>query len=134
MEKKFKIDFTESNVQDSVVYILVAEFNLKPNILKAQIEGDGTGVMLLSIEGDGDNIAKAQKRFADLGLSVRELENHITRDHDKCFSCGACVSICPTKSFSYDSVTWEVHVDTDKCIACGACVNACSVRALSLIL
>ncbi len=134
MEKKFKIEFTESNVQDSVVYILVAEFNLKPNILKAQIEGDGTGVMLVSIEGEEADMVKAVERLKGIGLLVNELSNHITRNHDKCFSCGACVSICPTNSFTYDPVTWEVHVNTDKCIACGACVNACSVRALSLIL
>ena len=46
MDKKFKIEFDEANVQDSVSYILVTEFDLKPNVLKAEISGDGRGVSL----------------------------------------------------------------------------------------
>ena len=52
MAKKFKIEFDEANVQDSVSYILVTEFDLKPNVLKAEISGDGSGVMIHAHEGE----------------------------------------------------------------------------------
>ena len=65
MDRKFKIDFTEANVQDSVAYILVREFDLKPNILKAEIDGDGTGVMVLGLAGDDEKLEKATKRLEE---------------------------------------------------------------------
>ena len=52
IEKKFRIDFDESNVLESVTYTLVSEFNLKPNVLRADIGGDGHGFMLLSLVGE----------------------------------------------------------------------------------
>jgi len=132
MDRKFKIDFTEANVQDSVAYILVREFDLKPNILKAEIDGDGTGVMVLGLAGDDEKLEKATKRLEEEGFRVKELLKRIDRDEDLCFDCGACVSICPTGVFSHDPVTWKVVLDTNKCIACRSCVNACARHALSV--
>ncbi len=132
MEKKFRIDFTESNVQDSVAYILVSEFDLRPNVLKAEISGDGSGVMVLSLDGDEEKLGKAQKRLEEAGFTVRELVKRIYRDDDLCWHCGECVSICPTGCISMDPKTYLVSIDDSKCIACGACVNACSVHALNV--
>ena len=42
VEKKFRIDFDESNVLDSVTYTLVSEFNLKPNVLRPTSAGTAT--------------------------------------------------------------------------------------------
>ena len=132
MDRKFKIDFTEANVQDSVAYILVREFDLKPNILKAEIDGDGTGVMVLGLTGDDEKLEKATKRLEEEGFIVKELLKRIDRDEELCFDCGACVSICPTGVFSHDPVTRKVVLDTNKCIACRSCVNACARHALSV--
>ena len=37
MEAKYRIDFDEGNVLESVTYTLVSEYDLKPNILRADI-------------------------------------------------------------------------------------------------
>ncbi|AMK13573.1 ferredoxin [methanogenic archaeon mixed culture ISO4-G1] len=132
MEKKFKILFEEGNVQKSVAYTLVSEFDLKPNVLKAVIDGDGSGVMILSLEGDEQKLDRAAERLREEGFDVTEMDKRISRDEELCFSCGACVSICPVMCFSYDPETWEVNIDNSKCIACGACVNSCARHALSL--
>jgi len=131
MERKFKIEFDEANVQDSVAYILVSEFDLKPNVLKAEISGDGSGVMILSLVGDEEKLIAAENRLREAGFTV-SLTKHITRDEDLCWHCGACVSICPAYCFSSDKETFEIVIDSSKCIACSACVNACSVHALKL--
>ena len=131
MEKKFKIEFDEANVQDSVAYILVTEFDLKPNVLKAEISGDGSGVMILSLDGDEAKLEAAEKRLKEAGFNV-SITKRIECDESLCWDCGACVSICPAYCFSHDKDTMEVVLDNSKCIACGACVNACSVHALSL--
>jgi NAD-dependent dihydropyrimidine dehydrogenase PreA subunit len=131
MDKKFKIEFDEANVQDSVAYILVTEFDLKPNVLKAEISGDGSGVMILALEGDEAKLEAAEKRLKEAGFNVSTTKR-IERDEDLCWDCGACVSLCPAYCFSHDKETMKVVLDNSKCIACGACVNSCSVHALRL--
>ncbi len=132
MRRKIRVDFDEMNVQESVTYILATEFALKPNIVKAQINDDSSGLMIFIVDGEPDVLDRAMKRLKSMGFGVRDLEKHITRDKASCWSCGACISICPTKSFTYDPVTWEVHLDIDTCIACGSCINCCPVKALKL--
>ena len=75
---------------------------------------------------------RAADRLREEGFDVTEMDKRISRDEGLCFSCGACVSICPVMCFSYDPETWEVNIDNSKCIACGACVNSCARHALSL--
>lgn len=132
MERKFRIDFDESNVLDSVTYTLVSEFDLKPNVLRADIGGDGSGFMLVSIVGDRDDIVRGMTHLRERGFGVRELSGHIFHDYDRCWGCGACVSLCPTRSIYYEKDTMEIRLNSGTCIACGSCINACSVKAIQL--
>ena len=132
MMDRIKIEFDEMNVQESVTYILSTEYGLKPNVLKAEIKDDSSGIMILALEGGQQRIEEAVSGLRKRGFTVSSLERHILRDKGRCFSCGACLSLCPTHSFSYDPVTWEVHLDIDTCIACGSCVTGCPVKALRL--
>ena len=131
MEAKYRIDFNESNVLESVTYTLVSDYNLKPNVLRADIGGDGSGFMLLSVKGDCDDVILGMNYLRELGFQVRELSGHISHDSDRCWSCGACVSLCPTRSIYHDE-NMDVKLNTRTCIACGACINACSVKAIQL--
>lgn len=131
MEAKYRIDFNESNVLESVTYTLVSDYNLKPNVLRADIGGDGSGFMLLSVKGDCDDVILGMNYLRELGFQVRELSGHISHDYDRCWSCGACVSLCPTRSI-YHNENMDVKLNTRTCIACGACINACSVKAIQL--
>lgn len=132
MDRKYKIEFDDTNVQQSVAYILVTEFDLKPNVLKAEIEGDGSGVMILALEGEDSKLKAAENRLREEGFTITEMAKRISRDEDKCWNCGACISICPVMCFELDPKTWELKLDNSKCISCGSCINACSVHALSL--
>ena len=132
IEKKFRIDFDESNVLESVTYTLVSEFNLKPNVLRADIGGDGHGFMLLSLVGEKDDMVAGIEHIRGQGFKVKELNGHIFHDYDRCWSCGACVSLCPTRSIYCVPETQEVRLNTETCIACGSCINACSVKAIQL--
>jgi NAD-dependent dihydropyrimidine dehydrogenase PreA subunit len=134
MEQKYKFKFSENNIQDSVAYTLVTKFNIEPNILRAEIE-DGGGVLILKLKGEESSIKAAIKYLTESGgIEINELDKHISRDKQKCFSCGSCVSVCPTKSFTYDPVTYEVHLNIDTCIACGSCLTACPTKAVTLSL
>lgn len=133
MERKFKVTYNESNVQGSVAYVLVKEFDLTPNVLKANITDDGCGVMILSVSGDEETINKGMARVEECGYNVEPMVNHIHKEEAKCWECGACVAVCPTKSITVDK-DFHIIVDYNTCIACGSCVDACSVKALRLVI
>jgi NAD-dependent dihydropyrimidine dehydrogenase PreA subunit len=131
VKKKYKFKFSENNILDSVAYLLVSKYNIEPSILRAEVEDDG-GTLILELKGDSAKIESAVKYLGEEGIGVTLLADHIYRDKKKCYSCGECLSICPTKSFTVDPVTAEIHLNIDTCIACGSCLTACPTHAVTM--
>jgi len=133
IDKKYKMKFTDATLQDSVAYTLVSRFNIEPSILRAEIEGSG-GILILKMKGEDSKVNKAIDFFAEQGIETTELGDHILRDDVKCYDCGSCVSVCPTRSLYHDPVTFEVELKIQTCVACGACISACPTNAIKLTL
>ena len=134
MDRKYKFTFPERNVQDSIVFSMVSEFKIEPSILRAAIDDDGCGILILRLKGPDELVEKALKYAEDQDVEIDELGDHIMRDEQRCFNCGSCVSVCPTKAFTMDLDSFEVKLDIDKCVACGSCLSACSAHAVTLTL
>ena len=134
MDKKYKFTFLERNVQDSIVFSMVSEFKIEPSILRAAIDDDGCGILILRLKGPDELVEKALRYAEDQDVEIDELGDHIMRDEQRCFNCGSCVSVCPTKAFTVDPDTYEVKLNIDKCVACGSCLSACSAHAVTLTL
>ena len=134
MDKKYKFTFLERNVQDSIVFSMVSEFKIEPSILRAAIDDDGCGILILRLKGPDELVEKALRYAEDQDVEIDELGDHIMRDEQRCFNCGSCVSVCPTKAFTMDLDSFEVKLDIDKCVACGSCLSACSAHAVTLTL
>ena len=134
MDRRYRFSFPSSNVEDSIVFSMVSEFRVEPSILRAGIDEDGCGVLILRLKGDDELVEKALKYAEESGVDIDELGDHIIRDEERCFSCGACVSVCPTKAFSVDPETYQVKLNIEKCVACGSCLSACSTHAVTLTL
>ena len=62
-----------------------------------------------------------------LGLISKFAVNKIYIDADKCVSCGACASKCPTGSIDYKQKT----VDNETCVKCLKCLGKCPKSAIS---
>ncbi|KXK48242.1 MAG: Electron transport complex subunit RsxB [Anaerolineae bacterium] len=52
-------------------------------------------------------------------------------DQDLCYSCGACVAVCPPDALFLRDI--RLTVDQATCTDCNRCVAMCPVHALSLI-
>ncbi len=133
MQGKFKLIFSEHDAQESITYVLVKKFQIEPNILKAEMDDTG-GIMVLNMKGEEDDLRNAIVYLEDQNVKVVKLSKHITRDEDRCFDCGSCVSVCLSRAFTIDPDTWEVNLNYDKCVACGSCLTACPTHAVTLIL
>lgn len=134
MDRKYRFIFPEDNVQDSIVYSIVTECKIEPSILRAGIDEDGCGVLILRLKGDEERIERALSIAESNGVIINELGDHIMRDEKVCYSCGSCVSVCPTKAFTLDPETFEVKLNIEKCVACGSCLSACPTHAVTLTL
>ena len=130
-EKKYTLRFSGSNLHESVSYLLVSKFNIKPNFLRANIDGSG-GRMILSMNGRDVDIENAIAHLRSVGIDVELMDNYVKRDENRCIDCGSCVSLCPTFAFELDLKTYDVVLNTGKCVACGFCISACPTHAISL--
>ncbi len=65
------------------------------------------------------------------GVKVQEIISTLAFDFDRCTSCGACVSPCPTGAIT-QKADWTIEFDDKKCIRCKVCVDACPVRVISI--
>lgn len=120
---------TEISVKP-IVYRLVKDFDLVVNIVKADVNPQREGTMILEVIGDQSE--KGLTYLRDLGVSVHNLEQEIVRNEDKCVMCGVCTGICPTGALSMERPSMEVHFDGEQCVFCQLCTKVCPMRAMEV--
>lgn len=132
INKKIILDYTETTVREPIVYMLVKEFDLVPNILKAAINPDQEGHMWLGLTGTADNYEKAVQRLQEMGIGVQFLADRVNWDKDTCTQCGACTAVCPSQALSLQRPDMTLKFCPDKCVVCQMCIEACPVNAVHM--
>lgn len=117
-------------VQEPVIYLLVKDYDLKINILKARILPREGGRLVVEMSGSKDRLEGAMAYLASLGIDVKALIREIIVDPDRCLHCTACVPICPTGAMELDPDSLEVSLNHDKCVVCESCIPVCPYRAI----
>jgi ferredoxin len=130
--KKIVLRFPRRLVERPIIYRLVKDYDLEFNILKASISPEEEGLLVLELKGNRDEYDKGIEFLMKTGVRIQSLSQDVTRNEEKCTSCGACITVCPTRAFSIDPKTRLVLFDNDKCIACGACLAACPPHAMEV--
>jgi len=71
--------------------------------------------------------------FREKGVIVT-VQKLIEVDTERCFECGACLSLCPVSAITLKE-DFSVVFDKEKCIGspCGLCVDACPARAIRFV-
>ena len=116
-------------VREPLIASVILETSALVNIERASIDAVSGEIVL---EVSPEKCREVKEAFETRGVEVVLLEMPVIRDEDECIHCGACVSVCPTRTFRFDD--WLVVADSGKCIQCGACVTGCPQRALRLVL
>jgi ferredoxin len=88
--------------------------------------------MVVELTGEQKNYDKGVQYLIDCGVRIQSLSQDVTRNEERCTSCGACVTVCPAGAFDHEPSTMIVRFNNAKCVACGLCIKACPPRAMEL--
>ena len=124
---KILLKFSESLVGKPITSEIILKHNVPINIITANVTSKG-GEFLAEIPDEA--LEKVVKAFRQRGLIVT-LPKLIEIDENECFSCGACITICPVEALGFDSA-FSLVFDKEKCLGstCNACVDACPAKAI----
>lgn len=126
------LHFPKDMVAKPIVYRLVKDYDLEFNILKAEVNPEEEGVMVLELAGSDEGYKKGIEYLKKEGLTVELLSRDISLDKTKCVDCSICIPLCPTEALVKDNQTQEVEFVKEKCIACGMCLRACPYGAIKI--
>lgn len=113
-----------------IIYRLVKDYDLVVNILRANVNPQKEGVMVLAVTGE--KCDQGVKYLEDRGVEVQALDQAIRRNEYRCTMCGACTAVCPTGALHVVRPSAEVHFDEDKCVVCQLCTLACPMKAMEV--
>jgi ferredoxin len=130
----FVLKFPKENLDQPIICKLVKEHDVEFNILKADINMQQEGLMVLELIGHKANVEDGLRYLKSVGVQVEKVAASIRRDEDKCFQCGACTGICSTGALSISRPDMAVPFEPEKCSGCGLCVAVCPVRAMVVCL
>ncbi|MDZ4655829.1 MAG: NIL domain-containing protein [Coriobacteriia bacterium] len=129
--KRFDLTFPPRQATKPVTYHLVKDYDLVPNILRAQIQPGQEGRMLLELTGRKEDFEAGVAFLEREGIIVQPAATDIRLDEDACVLCGLCTAVCRPGALTLDK-DGELHFDKDECVYCEACVVACPRRAMTL--
>lgn len=132
--KRLVIDFPPHLIDQPVTYQLITEYQLKVNILRANITPREWGRLVIEASGKAKDLDAGLKYASDLGVEIKPLAHEVRWREDRCIECTACVSICPTGALSVSRLEMRVTFDHEKCIACELCVPTCPYEAMAIVL
>lgn len=132
MKQRVVCYFSASQVEQPVISTLVRKYDLTVNILKADINPQKEGYLVMELSGEKNDFEAGVDYLRDVGVQVESLSQTVIWHEDQCTQCGACASFCPTGSLAVERETMEVSFDNDKCVVCGMCLDCCPTRAVEL--
>lgn len=131
-KKRIVLTFPPELVDQPIIYRLVKDYDLVPNILRAQVTPKEEGKMVLELEGGKEGINKGLKYLEDIKVDVQPLAKDIKLDEQECTSCGACIAVCSPKALSMNKESWKLEFDRNRCLLCGLCVPACPLGVIQV--
>ena len=67
-----RLDYPRAQVTQPLLYHLIQEHRLIPNIRRANIDSQSGGWIILQLEGDADDLRAGQEYLEHLGIHVTE--------------------------------------------------------------
>jgi ferredoxin len=122
--------FSEEIAGQPITSEIILALKVPINIVAANVNSKGGEVLA---EVPDAALEKVVGAYRAKGVTV-SLPKLIEVDSDKCFSCGACVALCPVEAITL-AEDCSIVFDKEKCVGstCSACVEACPARAIKSV-
>jgi ferredoxin len=134
VKQKLVLRFPANLVEQPFIYYLVKDFNLKVNILRADINPKKEGRLVMELSGEEESYRRALDWLQQSGLAIINLKQQIIWQEERCTHCGACCVICPTGALTISRPDMIVSFNEEKCVVCEICLRACPARAVEMLL
>ncbi len=128
MIKKLILSFPVDATDRSLTYELVKVYDIKINILKAEIEAGKSGKLLVELEADENKLNEGIRYLAENGVTVSALSSKISYDETRCINCGNCASACFSHALTIAAPDWKLKFNPEKCIVCKLCLKSCPLK------
>jgi ferredoxin len=124
------LKFSEKLVGQPITAEIILEYKVPINIITARVDSKG-GEVLAEIPDEA--LETVIKAFRQRGVTVT-LPKLVEVDKERCFDCGACISLCPVEAITL-AEDYSVNFDKEKCVGntCSACVEACPAGAIKSV-
>jgi len=127
---RVKLIYSHKVVEKPVLAQIILKTGLPVNILEAKVNAQ-KGELVVSIPASGRKLEEIFAMFKEAGVQVQKFTKVLQIDYERCTSCGACISPCPTNALWFGP-NWTLEFDEEKCVACRTCVAACPVKAIEM--
>jgi len=127
-KKRYVLKFPPQSGDKPLSYHLVRDFDIRINILKAEVRPGKTGSLVLELEGTAENLKNGIAYLEENQVSCEPLNKKISWNQARCIHCGNCTAVCFAGALEMDHQKWELQFDSEKCIVCELCVPACPLN------
>lgn len=128
MIKKVVLSFPVDATDRSLTYDLVKLYDIKINILKAEIQAGKSGNLLVELEAEADKLEEGIQYLIRNGVSVSPVSSKVSYDETRCIHCGNCASACFSHALTIGAPDWKLNFNPEKCIACKLCLKSCPLK------
>ena len=132
MTQKIILTFPSEVSGDPIIYELIRAYDIKVNILKAEIQPGQIGSLLVELDAEDDRVEQAKAFFTSRGIAINPVASRISYDDTRCIHCGNCASACFAGALRIAPPDWHLHFDPEKCIACKLCLKSCPLKLFSI--
>lgn len=132
MKQKYLFTFPAAVSSQPITYLLIKEFDIKINILRAEYSLGREGHLLMELDAEEGSIEKALMFLGAKGIEYQGIEKRLSFNEKACIDCGSCTAVCFSNALSIKAPEWRLIFKPDLCIACGLCVKACPLQLITL--
>jgi len=128
IKKRYILNFPPESSDKPLSYYLVKDYDIRINILKAEVYPGKRGSLLLEMQGEKENIQKGVEYLTRQNITCDPIDKRIHFQEEKCIDCGNCTAVCFAGALTFDKTTWKLDFDKEKCVVCELCITACPLK------
>lgn len=132
MKKRYILTFPPNATNKAIIWELIKKYDIKINIIKANINSGEEGSLLLEMEASKKNLVEGLDYISESGISCLPVDKSVKLDIEKCIHCGSCTAVCFALALTINKDDARLNFDTEKCIVCELCTTACPLDLFTI--